>query len=254
MGTIECEHGDCRARVVDVCAWAKTRRSSSRRARGADAGRGAGPRRSPRAPRDRGEPHGHAPAARGAARAARRARPPGGLLRRAGQAALRLQPRPARSATQELRDVEDQVNEWIARATTRCARSRRRSTRPSGSARWRCSARSTATSCAWWRSATGLLARAVRRHARALDRGDRDASRSPARVERGQRAPHRGDRRAGGGRDADARRAAARGGAAPARPASKPPGRHGARRRRRQHRPEEVAVRVGDGGGDGTKA
>ena len=38
-------------------------------------------------------------------------------------------------------------------ATTRCARSPPRSTRPSGSARWRCSARSTATSCAWSRSA-----------------------------------------------------------------------------------------------------
>ena len=40
-----------------------------------------------------------------------------------------------------------------SRATTRCVRSRRRSTRRAGSARWRCSARSTATSCAWWRSA-----------------------------------------------------------------------------------------------------
>ena len=39
-------------------------------------------------------------------------------------------------------------------ATTPFARSRRRSTRRARSARWRCSARSTATSCGWSRSAT----------------------------------------------------------------------------------------------------
>ena len=56
-------------------------------------------------------------------------------------------------SAEELRDVEDQVNDGSC-ATIRCARSRRRSTRPSASARWRCSARSTATRCAWSRSAT----------------------------------------------------------------------------------------------------
>ena len=45
---------------------------------------------------------------------------------------------------------------WAAgsRPTTPCARSRRRATRPSASARWRCSARSTASACGWWRSRT----------------------------------------------------------------------------------------------------
>ena len=41
------------------------------------------------------------------------------------------------------------------RATSPCGPSSRRSTRPRRSARRRCSARSTATRCAWWRSATG---------------------------------------------------------------------------------------------------
>ena len=41
----------------------------------------------------------------------------------------------------------------------RARRSRPRSTRPSASARWRCSARSTARWCAWWRSASGEYSR-----------------------------------------------------------------------------------------------
>ena len=49
---------------------------------------------------------------------------------------------------EELRAVEDRVNEEIL-ANRRCARSPRPSTRPRRSARWRCSARSTATSCGW---------------------------------------------------------------------------------------------------------
>ena len=43
--------------------------------------------------------------------------------------------------------------------TSRCARSPRRSTRRATSARWRCSARSTATSCGWSRSATASWSR-----------------------------------------------------------------------------------------------
>ena len=70
-------------------------------------------RRRGRSPRDRGQPHRHAPPARGAAPAPGHARPPGRLLRRARQAALRLHPRPA-AHPDELRDVEDQVNAWIA--------------------------------------------------------------------------------------------------------------------------------------------
>ena len=55
---------------------------------------------------------------------------------------------------EELRDVEDEVNAKILE-NPRCARCRRRSTRPRRWARWRCSARSTATWCGWSRSATG---------------------------------------------------------------------------------------------------
>ena len=71
-------------------------------------------------PRDRVQPHRHASAAGGAARAPRQPRAPGGLLRRARQAALRLQPRPgaerARScATSRTGQRVDR------RATTRCA-------------------------------------------------------------------------------------------------------------------------------------
>ena len=70
----------------------RRRRARGRRpGRRRRAGRGRAARRRARrrarrprcAPRDRGQPHGDAPAARGAARAARRARPPGRLLRRA---------------------------------------------------------------------------------------------------------------------------------------------------------------------------
>ena len=54
---------------------------------------------------------------------------------------------------EELRDIEDAVNREIV-PTSPCARSPPRSTRRAASARWRCSARSTATSCGWSRSVT----------------------------------------------------------------------------------------------------
>ncbi len=156
VGTIECEDGDCRARVEDVfrlgddqvlAVVLEQRRAEAGRAR-AGAGRPRGQAR------HRGKPHRHASAAGGAARAIGRARAPGGLLRRAGQAALRLQPRSGahRGGAARRRGSGERVDRD---ATTRCARSRRRSTRPSGWARWRCSARSTARSCGWCRSARG---------------------------------------------------------------------------------------------------
>ena len=55
-----------------------------------------------------------------------------------------------------------------------------------------------------------LLARAVRRHARALDRRDRRLQDPVGGLERGERAPHRGDHRARGGRAAARARRAAR--------------------------------------------
>ena len=80
-------------------------------------------------------------------------RPPGRLLRRAGQAALRLHPhrraQPPRScATSRTPSTPGSPT------PSPCARSPRPWMRPSASARWPCSARSTATSCAWSRSAT----------------------------------------------------------------------------------------------------
>ena len=72
-------------------------------------------RRPRRAPRHAGQPHRDAPAARGAARAARHPRAPGRLVRRPRQAALRLHPRPAPDAPRSCAQVEDRVNEWILR-------------------------------------------------------------------------------------------------------------------------------------------
>ena len=68
-----------------------------------------------------------------------------------------------RLSAEELRDVEERVNGWIAGEPRRCARSRRRATRPRRSARWRCSARSTATGCGWSRSRTSRASCAAAR-------------------------------------------------------------------------------------------
>ena len=85
------------ARAWSTCtASATTRRSRSSRSRASSvrASRPGG-RRARRAARDDAQPHRHPPAARGAARAPRHARAPGRLVRRPGQAALRLHPRRA---------------------------------------------------------------------------------------------------------------------------------------------------------------
>ena len=91
--------------------------------------------------------HGDASAARGAAPGARRARAPGGLARRAGSPAFRLSSSrsdQARAAVGDRGDRESRdLGECECRhgraAVSRCGARR---------ARWRCSARSTATSCA----------------------------------------------------------------------------------------------------------
>ena len=142
---------------------ARHRRAADRRRPGAGArahpGRAARgrarrrARRPRRAPRHRGQPHRHAPPARGAARAPRHPRAPGRLLRRPRQAALRLHPRLAADRRGRARGRGPRQRDGSS-PTSRCARSRRRSTRPATSARWPCSARSTATSCGWSRSAT----------------------------------------------------------------------------------------------------
>ena len=64
-----------------------------------------------------------------------------------------------RLSPEDLRAVEDRVNEWVLRNDPVRAAARRRSTRRARSARWRCSARSTATSCGWSRSATASYSR-----------------------------------------------------------------------------------------------
>ena len=94
-GVIECEDGGCSAKVVDVVRLGDDQALVLEPLQGGAARRRARlrPRRSSRAPRDRVQPHRDAPPARRAARAARHARAPGGLLRRPGQAALRLHAR-----------------------------------------------------------------------------------------------------------------------------------------------------------------
>ena len=94
------------------------------------------------------QPHRHAPAARRAARAARHARAPGRLGRAArtscastSRTASALSPRGA------ARDRGPGQRVDRSRAI-RCARSTRRAGAPRSWARWRCSARSTATRCA----------------------------------------------------------------------------------------------------------
>ena len=96
-----------RRRRPGACRRARGRHARARRAR---AGRG----RPGGAPRDDVQPHRNAPAARGAARDARRARPPGRLVRRTRQAALRLLAT-SRLSPEERRTIEDQVNAWVLR-------------------------------------------------------------------------------------------------------------------------------------------
>ncbi len=86
-------------------------------------------------------------------RAARRPRAPGRLLRGPGQAALRLHARRAALPGRAARTWSPPCPAgW--RPATVCTPSRPPATRPRRSARWPCSARSTATGCAWSRSRT----------------------------------------------------------------------------------------------------
>ena len=63
-------------------------------------------------------------------------------------------PTPAALSAEELRDVEDSVNAWIVAGDPVRAISTTLEEAQAASARWRCSARSTAMSYAWCRSAT----------------------------------------------------------------------------------------------------
>ena len=115
-----------------------------------DAGDAARPRhrhrgsRRRRARRDAPQSHGDAPAARGAAPGARHARQAGGIARRARPPALRLRALPAghaRASSIASSGSSTSRSAATRRSRPRCDRRRKRS-RP---ARWRCSARSTAT-------------------------------------------------------------------------------------------------------------
>ena len=122
-----------------------------------------------RAPRDHAQPHRDPPAPRGAAGAAGNARAAGRLVRRPGQAALRLHPRRAAVRRGARRGGRARGRlDW--RQPPRCARSRRPARRRRRSVPWPCSARSTATGCGWWRSrtcrASSAAARTRRRPAR----------------------------------------------------------------------------------------
>ena len=83
-GVVECEDGDCRARVVDVVRLGDDQALVLEPLEGElHEGERVIARVDPARRADRVQPHRDAPAARGAARAARHPRAPGGLLRRA---------------------------------------------------------------------------------------------------------------------------------------------------------------------------
>ena len=133
---------------------------------------------------DDGEPHGDAPPARGAPRDPRRAREPGGLRRSSGQAPLRLHARPGADARRSGSEVEQRVNEKVFENLP--VRAFVTTDRGGAHARRDDALRREVRRRRPRRRDRGLLARALRRHARALDRGDRTV-----------RDPLRGLRRAG---------------------------------------------------------
>ena len=156
-------------------------------------GRGRGRPRRP--PRDDAQPHRDAPAARGAPRAARDPRPPGGLRGAARQAALRLHPRRAALTTEELlrhrrpRQRLDQGEPPGARAGD--VADGRRAARRDGAVR-----REVRRLGPGGRG-RGRLARALRRHPRLEHGRDRDLRDRLRGLERRERAPDRGAHRPG---------------------------------------------------------
>ena len=196
VGVVECESGDCRARVVDVVRLgddqALVLEPEQRRAA---RGRARDRARRPRAPPPDGvQPHRDPPAARGAARARRRPRAPGGLLRRARTSCASTSPTPSRSRPRRCATSRTASTAGSSR-TTRCARSRPRSRRPRRSARPRCSARSTATSSAWSRSGTApgrascAAARTSARPPRSASSRSRPRPRAPRTCAASRRSP-----------------------------------------------------------------
>ena len=201
VGVIECEHGDCRARVEDVLAVGPGPGAEGPRRAGRAAPRRAGPRpgRPRPAPRDRGQPHGHPPAPRRPARAAGQPCAPGRLLRRSRQAPIRLQPwpraerrgaprrgGPGQRVDRPQRPRPPDRNDPRGGQAARCDGAVRREVR-----RCRADGRD---------RRRGLLARALWGHPRALDRGDRRLPHPQRDLQRRERPTHRGAHRAAGGR------------------------------------------------------
>ncbi len=160
-----------------------------------------------------GQPHGNAPAPLRPPLRAGQGRHPGGLRGARRQVPLRLRlPRAAgpRAPGRGRGDRQPQDR----REPCRCGRSSPVSSTPRTWARWPCSARSTATSCASSRSTISAGSSAA---ARTSARPARSAFQDPLRGQRGgQRPPHRGgDRPEGRGVLPRTRRPGGRGGRRP---------------------------------------
>jgi len=241
VGTIECEHGDRAGRVPPRRGpGAGGHARGGRAARGRAGARAGGSRG---AARHRVQPHGHAPAAGGAARAPRQPRAPGGLLRRARQAALRLQPQPGieRAGADRRRGPRERVDR-AQRPGEADHHHTRGGKAPRGDGAVR---REVRRGRAHGRGRRGrVFARAVRRHARALDGRDRPVPHPQRDLERRQREADRGGHRPRGGEVA----ARARPAALRIRPEQAPETVR-ARERERRELEKELSREGGAGGG-----